>query len=133
MDNNILIVLIDILIALLLLLFIIRRKQTKSFNNKTGNHSINTMKNNTIHDEFLTSIFETIHQSIKYNKEEQSDIKTTYLRLINENVNEVDAIDGIASVIISEMYFSLKHKEYELFKERFLDNLRKLPITPKLI
>lgn len=85
-------------------------------------------------DVFLSSIFSTIRESISINdnNEKTSDIKRTYLRLIKQNINEDEIIDAIASVVICEMYFALKCKEYDLFKERFHENLDNLPRLPIL-
>ena len=90
------------------------------------------MINNPDDDKFLSSIFYEIRTSIAYstNTNEPSAIKRTYLRLLKDNISEEKAIDSIASVVISEMYFSLKCKEYELFKDRFHKNLDNLPEIP---
>ena len=84
-----------------------------------------------IHDEFLLSIFKSINKSIEGNNKEGSPIiKRTYLRLADQNIEKNKAIDGIASVLLEEMYFALQHDDYELFKERFQKNMDNLPSIP---
>jgi len=138
MDINLKMMLVNYFFALSILLFLLiqRRMQNKrsATSHKKTEKEMLIMFDSPDDDKFLSSIFSEIRASIAVtdNTNEHSAIKKTYLRLIKDNISEKKAIDSIASVVISEMYFSLKCKKYELFKDRFHENLDKLPEIPIL-
>lgn len=137
MDINLKMMMINYFIALSILLFLLIQRRIENKKSSTSYKSEKEMLimfDNPDDDKFLSSIFSEIRASIAVtdNTNEPSAIKKTYSRLIKDNISEKKAIDSIASVVISEMYFSLKCKKYELFKDRFHENLDKLPEIPIL-
>lgn len=125
MDNNLLMMLINYLTALIVLLIILVSKRKKYYGgNMTAKHQEN---------EFLKSIFDEINTCIDNDSDEykNSKIKSTYLRLRDENVKKDKAIDLIASVVVSEALFFFKSKKNELLGERFYKNLDNLPKKPQ--
>jgi len=84
-------------------------------------------------DRFVKTIFEIINKDIESKDEESpSCIKNTYFRLIKDNSDKQKAIELIAAVIFSEMYFALKSADSDLLNKRFKENLDNLPELPKI-
>ena len=89
------------------------------------------MTNHHQDNEFLQSVIDEIKKCINSESDEYrgSKIKSTYLRLRDNNINKDKAINLIAYVITHESILFYENRG-ELFGERFFKNLELLPNKP---